>query len=110
MEESIKKWDRADVLINNGKITSNPKIQSDGEGIFENRLQQQCSYVVPEEYETSDPLIRGIYYCIKASTTRTFPNNDDNSAIVNISSCQEFMTQQSVNSYTQFNFWRGFVR
>ena len=38
MEEALKKWDRIDVLINNGKITNNPKIKSDGEGIFENKL------------------------------------------------------------------------
>ena len=104
MEGAIKKWGRADVLINNGKITSNPKIQSDGEGIFEIRLQQQRSYFVSEEYETSDLSIRGIYYCIKAEVTRTFSNNDGNSANVNISSCQGCMTQHSVNSYTLFNF------
>ena len=39
MEEAIKKWDRIDVLINSGKITNNPKIKSDGEGIFENKQQ-----------------------------------------------------------------------
>ena len=39
MEEAIKKWGRIDVLINNGKITNNPKITSDEEIIPENRLQ-----------------------------------------------------------------------
>lgn len=105
MEEAIKKWGRIDVLINNGKITSNPKTKSDEELLFENKLQkQQPSYFVPEEYETSDPLIRGVYYCIKAAVTRMLPKNDGSSAIVNIASCQGCMTQQSVNSYTQFNF------
>jgi 3-oxoacyl-[acyl-carrier protein] reductase len=56
MEEVIKKWDRIDVLINNRKITNNPKIKSDGERIFENKQQQQqqqqSSYFVPEELET----------------------------------------------------------
>jgi NADP-dependent 3-hydroxy acid dehydrogenase YdfG len=28
IEEALKKWDRIDVLINNGKITNNPKITS----------------------------------------------------------------------------------
>ena len=148
MEEAIKKWGRIDVLINNGKITNNPKITSDEEIIPENKLQiqqqqQQLSpYFVPEEYQTSDPLIRGIYYCIKAavtkmlSSTSTTTNNDDNNnndaaadatttttttaaaaaatvdtdatigncAIINISSCQGCMPQQSVDSYTEYNF------
>jgi hypothetical protein len=61
MEEAIKKWNRIDVLINNGKITNNPKITSKGEIIHENKLQQQqqqSSYFVPEEFETPGPLIR----------------------------------------------------
>ena len=73
MEEAIKKWGRLDVLINNGKITNNPKITSDEEFIPENKMQQEqqpSSYFVPEEYQTSDPLIRGIYYCIKAAVNR----------------------------------------
>jgi NAD(P)-dependent dehydrogenase (short-subunit alcohol dehydrogenase family) len=141
MEEAIKKWGRIDVLINNGKITNNPKITSDEEIIPENKLQiqqqqqQQLSpYFVPEEYQTSDPLIRGIYYCIKAavtkmlsstSTTTTTTNNDNNGdaadvtnntstttddttigscAIINISSCQGCMPQQSTDSFTEYNF------
>ncbi|WP_458742954.1 SDR family NAD(P)-dependent oxidoreductase [Candidatus Nitrosocosmicus sp. T] len=105
MEAAIKKWGRIDVLINNGKITSNPKVKNDEEALLKGELQQQQpSYFVPEEYETSDPLIRGMYYCIKAAVTRMLLNNDSNYAIVNISSCQGCMTQQSVNSYTQFNF------
>jgi NAD(P)-dependent dehydrogenase (short-subunit alcohol dehydrogenase family) len=105
MEEAIKKWGRIDVLINNGKITKNPKVKNDEEALLKSKLQQQQpSYFVPEEYETSDPLIRGMYYCIKAAVTRMLLNNDGNHAIVNISSCQGCMTQQSVNSYTQVNF------
>ena len=108
MEEAIKKWGRIDVLINNGKITNNPKITSKEEIIPENKLlqqeQQQSSYFVPEEYQTSDPLIRGIYYCIKAALTRMLPNNYDNASIINISSCQGCITQQSVDSFTEYNF------
>jgi NAD(P)-dependent dehydrogenase (short-subunit alcohol dehydrogenase family) len=107
MEEAIKKWGRIDVLINNGKITNNPKITSKEEIIPENKLQQQqqqASYFVLEEYQTSDPLIRGIYYCIKAAVTRMLPNNYDNAAIINISSCQGCITQQSVDSFTEYNF------
>jgi NAD(P)-dependent dehydrogenase (short-subunit alcohol dehydrogenase family) len=107
MEEAIKKWNRIDVLINNGKITNNPKITSKEEIIHENKLQQQqqqSSYFVPEEYQTSDPLIRGIYYCIKAALTRMLPNNYDNASIINISSCQGCITQQSVDSFTEYNF------
>ena len=107
MEEAIKKWNRIDVLINNGKITNNPKITSKEEIIHENKLQQQqqqSSYFVPEEYQTSDPLIRGIYYCIKAALTRMLPNNYDNASIINISSCQGCITQQSVDSFTGYNF------
>jgi NAD(P)-dependent dehydrogenase (short-subunit alcohol dehydrogenase family) len=107
MEEAMKKWGRMDVLINNGKITNNPKITSKEEIIHENKLQQQqqqSSYFVPEEYQTSDPLIRGIYYCIKAALTRMLPNNYDNASIINISSCQGCITQQSVDSFTEYNF------
>jgi NAD(P)-dependent dehydrogenase (short-subunit alcohol dehydrogenase family) len=107
MEEAIKKWGRIDVLINNGKITNNPKITSNEEIIPENKRQQeqqQSLYFVPEEYQTSDPLIRGMYYCIKAAVTRMLSNNDGNSSIVNISSCQGCITQQSVNSFTEYNF------
>ena len=107
IEEAIKTWGRIDVLINNGKITNNPKITSDEEIISENKLQQeqqQSSYFVPEEYQTSDPLIRGTYYCIKAAVTRMLSNNDGNAAIINISSCQGCMTQQSVDSFTEYNF------
>ena len=107
IEEAIKTWGRIDVLINNGKITNNPKITSDEEIISENKLQQeqqQSSYFVPEEYQTSDPLIRGMYYCIKAAVTRMLSNNDGNAAIINISSCQGCMTQQSVDSFTEYNF------
>lgn len=107
MEEAIKKWGRIDVLINNGKMTNNPKITSDEEIIPENKLQQQeqqSSYFVPEEYQTSDPLIRGFYFCIKAAVARMLSNNDGNAAIINISSCQGCITQQSAESFTDFNF------
>lgn len=108
MEEAIKKWGRIDVLINDGKIAINPKITSDEEIIPENKLQQQeqqqPSYFVPEEYQTSDPLIRGMYYCIKAAVNRILYTNDSNTAIINISSCQGCMTQQSVDSFTECNF------
>jgi len=107
IEEAIKKWGRIDVLINNGKITINPKITSKEEIIPENRLQQQqeqSSYFVPEEYQTADPLIRGIYYCIKAAATKMLSNNDGNAAIINISSCQGCMTKLSADSFTEYNF------
>ncbi|HYF99884.1 MAG TPA: SDR family NAD(P)-dependent oxidoreductase [Candidatus Saccharimonadales bacterium] len=107
MEEAIKKWGRIDVLINNGKMTNNPKITSDEEIIPENKLQQQeqqSSYFVPEEYQTSDPLIRGFYYCIKAAVARMLSSNDGNAAIINISSCQGCITQQSAESFTEYNF------
>jgi NAD(P)-dependent dehydrogenase (short-subunit alcohol dehydrogenase family) len=107
MEEAIKKWGRLDVLINNAKITNNPKITSDEEFIPENKLQQlrqPSSYFVPEEYQTSDPLIRGIYYSIKAAVNRMLSINDGNSTIINISSCQGCMTQKTVDSFTEYNF------
>jgi NAD(P)-dependent dehydrogenase (short-subunit alcohol dehydrogenase family) len=108
VEQAIKKWGRIDVLINNGKITNNPKITSDEEYIHENKiqqLQQPSSYSIPEEYQTSDPLIRGIYYCIKAAVTRKLSDdNNGNLAIINISSCQGCLTQETVNSFTEFNF------
>ncbi|HSA75017.1 MAG TPA: SDR family NAD(P)-dependent oxidoreductase [Candidatus Nitrosocosmicus sp.] len=108
MEEAIKKWGRIDVLINNGKITNNPKITSDEEIIPENKLQQLqqiSSYCIPEEYQTSDPLIRGLYYSIKAAVTTMMTNNNgDNLAIINISSCQGCITQRTANSFTEFNF------
>jgi len=107
MEEAIKKWGRIDILINNAKITNNPKIKCDDEVISENKQQQReqpSSYFVPEEYETSDPMIRGIYYCIKAAATRMLSNNDGNATIINISSCQGCLSQQSVNSYREDNF------
>ncbi len=95
MEEAIIKWGRLDVLINNGKITNNLKITSDEEFIPENKLQQEqqpSSYFVPEEYQTSDPLIRGIYYCTKAAVTMMLSNNDGVSAIINRSFCQGCIT------------------
>ncbi len=107
MEEAIKKWGRIDILINNAKITNNPKIKCDDEVISENKQQQReqpSSYFVPEEYETSDPMIGGIYYCIKAAVTRMLSNNDGNATIINISSCQGCLSQQSVNSYREDNF------
>jgi NAD(P)-dependent dehydrogenase (short-subunit alcohol dehydrogenase family) len=107
VEEAIKKWGRIDILINNAKITNNPKIKCDDEVISENKQQQReqpSSYFVPEEYETSDPMIRGIYYCIKAAVTRMLSNNDGNATIINISSCQGCLSQQSVNSYREDNF------
>lgn len=107
MEEAIKKWGRIDILINNAKITNNPKIKCDDGVISENKQQQReqpSSYFVPEEYETSDPMIRGIYYCIKAAATRMLSNNDGNATIINISSCQGCLSQQSVNSYREDNF------
>lgn len=96
VEEAIKKWGRIDILINNAKITNNPKIKCDDEVISENKQQQReqpSSYFVPEEYETSDPMIRGIYYCIKAAVTRMLSNNDGNATIINISSCQGCLSQ-----------------
>ena len=92
MEEAIKKWDRIDVLINNGKITNNPKIKGDGEGIFENKQQQQTSYFVSEEYQTSEPLISEIYYCVQAAVTMMLSNEDSNSAIINKSFCHGCIT------------------
>jgi len=108
IEETIKKWGRTDVLINNGKITNNPKITSDEECIPENKMQQlkqPSSYSIPEEYQTSDPLIRGIYYCIKAVVTKKLSDNiGGNLSIIHISSCQGCLTQETVNSFTEFNF------
>jgi short-subunit dehydrogenase involved in D-alanine esterification of teichoic acids len=41
MEEAMKKWGRIDVLINNGKITNNPKITSKEEIIPENKSRNR---------------------------------------------------------------------
>lgn len=108
MEEAMKKFGRIDVLINNGKITNDPKKTNEEEISPKNKLQQQQqpppSYFVPEEYETADPKIKGIYYCIKAAVNRMLNENECNHSIINISSCQGCMTQQLANSYTECKF------
>lgn len=103
IEKAIEKFGRIDVLINNGKITNEPKEITETEVRSKSNLEQP-SYFVPEEYETTDPKIKGIYYCIKAAVKRMLDGDRNNCSIVNISSCQGCITERAANSYTECKF------
>ncbi len=106
MEEAMGKFGRIDVLVNNAKVTNDPKKMDECNTLPNNTSQQeqQLSYFVPEEYQMSDPKVKGIFYCIKAAVNKMLAMNGGNFAIINISSCQGCMTQRSANEFTQINF------
>ena len=100
LDNAMKGFGRVDVLINNGKITIEPKRINERETLAESNLETS-PYFVLEEFERVDHNIKGVYFCIKAAVKRMLIGNKTNCSIINISSCQGCMTQSASNSYTE---------
>ncbi len=100
LDNAVERFGRVDVLINNGKITIEPKKINEGETLAESSLEVS-PYFVLEEFERVNHNIKGVYFCIKAAVKRMLIGNKTNCSIINISSCQGCMTQSASNSYTE---------
>ncbi len=100
MDNAIQRFGRVDVLINNGKMSIEPKKINEEETKAESNLEIS-PYFVLEEFEHVNPRIKGIYFCIKAAVKRLLIGEKTNCSIINISSCQGCMTQSASDSYTE---------
>ena len=103
MDEAIKRFGSIDVLINNGKITVEPRKINENECKAEQNVEPISDYFVLEEFEFFSPRIKGVYLCIKSAAKRMLNENKKNCSIINISSCQGCMTQSIAESYTLSN-------
>ncbi len=100
LDNAMNRFGRVDVLINNGKITIEPKKINEGETLAESSLEIS-PYFVLEEFERVNHNLKGVYFCIKAAVKRMLIGNKTNCSIINISSCQGCMTQSASDSYTE---------
>jgi 3-oxoacyl-[acyl-carrier protein] reductase len=100
MDEAIKRFGSIDVLINNGKITVEPRKINENECKAEQSVEPLSDYFVLEEFEYFSPRIKGVYLCIKSAAKRMLNDNKKNRSIINISSCQGCMPQSMAESYT----------
>lgn len=103
MDEAIKRFGSIDVLINNGKITVEPRKINENECKAEQNVEPISDYFVLEEFEFFSPRIKGVYLCIKSAAKRMLNENKKNCSIINISSCQGCMTQSIAESYKLSN-------
>ena len=100
MDNAIQTFGRIDVLVNNGKITIEPKKINENETRDESN-QETSPYFVLKEFEHVNPRIKGVYFCIKAAVKRMLIEDKTNRSVINISSCQGCMTQSASDSYTE---------
>jgi NAD(P)-dependent dehydrogenase (short-subunit alcohol dehydrogenase family) len=100
MDEAVKRFGSIDVLINNGKITVEPRKINENECKAEQSVEFTSDYFVLEEFEYFSPKIKGVYLCIKSAAKRMLNENKKNCSIINISSCQGCMPQSIAESYT----------
>ena len=100
MDEAVKRFGSINVLINNGKITVEPRKINENECKAEQNVEPTSDYFVLEEFEYYSPRIKGVYLCIKAAAKRMLNENKKNCSIINISSCQGCMPQSMAESYT----------
>lgn len=103
MDEAVKRFGSIDVLINNGKITVEPRKINENECKAEQNVEPILDYFVLEEFEYFSPRIKGVYLCIKSAAKRMLNENKKNCSIINISSCQGCMPQSMAESYTLSN-------
>jgi NAD(P)-dependent dehydrogenase (short-subunit alcohol dehydrogenase family) len=103
MDEAVKRFGSIDVLINNGKITVEPRKINENECKAEQNVEPILDYFVLEEFEYFSPRIKGVYLCIKSAAKRMLNENKKNCSIINISSCQGCMPQSMTESYTLSN-------
>jgi NAD(P)-dependent dehydrogenase (short-subunit alcohol dehydrogenase family) len=100
LDNAMQQFGRVDVLINNGRISVEPK-KIYGEGSRPESNTQVSPYFVLEEFERINPKMKGVYFCIKAAVKRMMIGNRTNCSIINISSCQGCIAQSAATSYTE---------
>jgi NAD(P)-dependent dehydrogenase (short-subunit alcohol dehydrogenase family) len=124
IEETIKRFGRIDVLINNSEIAKKPTTKKTTPTSNEittsnatNSFNEQISpYFMLEEYETADLYLKGIYLCIREAVKRMVmgvanekekDENNNNSkrkksnySIINISSPYQSIPKPEVDEYT----------
>jgi glucose 1-dehydrogenase len=123
MEETIKKFGRIDVLINNAAIAEKKtaekktnEVSTTSNSTSSQHKQQISPYFTLEEYEIADRSLKGSYLCIREAIRRMViaDNNNNNKkereqedriksgiySIINISSSYESIPKPEADTYT----------
>jgi glucose 1-dehydrogenase len=112
IEETIRRFGRIDVLINNAAIVEKAAAKKTNEipTTATNSYYKQASpYFTVEEYEIADINLKGIYLCIREAVKRMAAANEKYDegrkmgriySIINISSPFESISSSEANAYT----------
>jgi glucose 1-dehydrogenase len=122
IEQTIKRFGRIDVLINNAAIAEKKTVANKTNEMstapsYSQQKQQISPFFTLEEYEVADRSLKGSYLCIREAIKKTvIADDDDNNnkkeedqedkvksgiySIINISSSYESMPKPEADAYT----------
>lgn len=105
MEQTVKKFGRIDVLVNNAEIADKASARNINEipNTARNSSYEQVSpYFTLEEYERSDTYVRGVYLCIREAARQIALLNERGKrySFINISSPFESIPKFEADAYT----------
>jgi glucose 1-dehydrogenase len=105
MEETLQKFGRIDVLINNAELADKASARNINEisnTATNSNYEQVSPYFTLEEYERSDTNLRGAYLCIRevAKQMILLKERQNNHSIINISSPYESIPKEEAEAYT----------
>jgi NAD(P)-dependent dehydrogenase (short-subunit alcohol dehydrogenase family) len=110
MEQTVSKFGRIDVLVNNSSIAEKVATKKEDEiskTAQNSYYEQVCPYFTLEEYEVADAYLRGAYLCIKEAVKRMSSTVGDwNSrhegicSIINVSSPYDSIAKDEAEAFT----------
>jgi glucose 1-dehydrogenase len=119
ISQTIKRFGRLDVLINNAAIAeksvqrkktavANATILANNTDNANPQFKQISPYFTLEEYEIADVNLKGMYLCTREAVKKMFISNYDetdriksgNYSIINVSSSYESIPKSEANAYT----------